>query len=260
MLDWLASKIFGKTLPPDDLIKWYFKVYDWLLKHDGGIDALKRRPLVLPLDKNFPLTQSSGELLAAEVFRHVKSRTVPDCLCRLEPQDPDVDPRQNMGLMMGAYNTTGANGTFRMDSDGACISYDPELLSDIPTLIATFAHEMGHYFHTTMAYEAPGGADAYEPATDLTAIYFGFGIFIANAALRMKHSSDYQSTRWSATTSGYLGEPSRAYCLAIFTELHGYDPKDASAHLKTNVKSYYRAAIDDLRNRWVLDMQLLRGL
>ena len=62
------------------------------------------------------------------------------------------------------------------------ITYNPSLTDDIDAMIATFAHELGHYLMSTAKTAPPGGWELHELHTDLTAVYLGFGLFLANSA------------------------------------------------------------------------------
>jgi hypothetical protein len=257
MFDWLASKVFGDTLPPDELIHWYFDTYAWLFKDNGGFEHFSKRPLVLPTNEYFPLFCRGGEDLAEEVFGHVRRYTGIKYSGSIEPQDIQENPLSKVQVA-ASFKTRGAAGTFRMswDGDSPVITYDPRDLESLPNLIATFAHELSHFYHSRMAFENPGGKDAYEPATDLTAIYLGFGVFQSNSAFNFSQKGG----GWSSSHTGYLSELSMAYVLAIFTELQNRSPQEAAKHLKPNPRGYYNGAIRDLRKRWLGRLEMLRAL
>lgn len=88
-MDWLFAKLFGETLPSDDLINWLFSTYEWLFHYRGGYDAFHRgRKLILPLNDNFSITATSDAGIAQETFEHVKwYARMEDWNCRLEAHD-----------------------------------------------------------------------------------------------------------------------------------------------------------------------------
>ena len=49
---------------------------------------------------------------------------------------------------------------------------------------ATFAHELARYLVETFEEPAPGGDALLEPAVDIAAVFMGFGLFMANSAVR----------------------------------------------------------------------------
>jgi hypothetical protein len=92
----------------------------------------------------------------------------------------------------------------------------------------------------------------------MTAVYLGFGIFLANSQYKFRQYSDYRGSGWGAQTVGYLNQLSLCYALAIFTELQTRDPREASKHLCSSARGYYQGAIRDLRKRWSLRIEQLR--
>ena len=42
MIDWLLSKICGDALPSDDVIRWQFQTFKWLLQYEGGFETFRR--------------------------------------------------------------------------------------------------------------------------------------------------------------------------------------------------------------------------
>ena len=117
------------------------------------------------------------------------------------------------------------------------ITYNPALADDTDALVATFAHELGHYLMSTAHTAPPGGWELHELHTDLAAVYLGFGIFLANSA---RSFSQYQSAGemgWSSRTQGYLSEGALVTAIAIFQRLAGRDPMEAAPWLKDYLRS-----------------------
>ena len=48
------------------------------------------------------------------------------------------------------------------------------------SLISTFAHEFAHYLIHSVDAPTPGGEELEEHATDLVAVFMGFGVFLAS--------------------------------------------------------------------------------
>ncbi len=83
-------------------------------------------------------------------------------------------------------------------------------------LVATLAHELAHERLLGEGRIDPDRADG-EPLTDLTTVFFGFGIFSANAAFEFSSSS----RGWSTSALGYLTERMYGYALAYWSTLRG---------------------------------------
>ncbi|MEL6876412.1 MAG: hypothetical protein AAGM33_13165 [Pseudomonadota bacterium] len=73
-----------------------------------------------------------------------------------------------------------ANGN--TEEQFAEIRYNPKHAEDPESLIATFAHELSHYLMSSANSDPPGGWEIHELTTDLTSVYLGFGIFMADSA------------------------------------------------------------------------------
>jgi len=165
--------------------------------------------------------------------------------CRLEAQDPSYPEEVAAGLMVIPEDPDPA-GTFSVPGDhseGALITYDPDLISRPQELVAAFAHELAHYLVSTAQEFPPGGEAFTEQATDLAAVCMGFGVFLANAAF---HFGQFQEGRWIGWRSrqqGYLGEAELAFGLAVFVRLHHLDPTVVQPHLDRNPRSYFKKAL-----------------
>lgn len=256
-MDWLFRKLFGDTLPDDEMIRWLFAAYTWLLRYRGGYAEFKRsRRLVLPLDDVFPITTSDKSKIADEVFEHVKRYArMEDWNCRLLMHN---DEEMSSRLAEQSENDEGtenfnAAGTFSMawDQSDTTITYSPSQLSDRMSLVATFAHELSHFYLATVPFDPPKGPVAEEYATDVCAVSMGFGIFLANTSKRYYRGA-------VSGQQGYLGEIALSFALAIFTELRDVPENTVRPHLKSNPRSYFSSALSDIRKRWVPEIKALR--
>lgn len=132
-----------------------------------------------------------------------------------------------------------ALGTFGVAGNRIQISYVPELLERPDQLIATFAHELAHYLLATKHSEPPCADDEKEFLTDLTAVYLGFGVFLANARFNFEglvHG-------WRMARSGYLPEADLIFALALFIEAKGVDPDLALGCLKPHLTAMLRRTL-----------------
>jgi hypothetical protein len=97
---------------------------------------------------------------------------------------------------------------------------------------ATFAHELARYLVETFEEPAPGGAPLFDPAVDVTAVFMGFGLFMANSQFE--------------TASYDLNEGEMAHALAIFCILRKLAPEAVDRHLNPHLRKYLRLAHRDL--------------
>ncbi|MEO1332185.1 MAG: hypothetical protein AAFV32_01605 [Myxococcota bacterium] len=277
----------SNALPDHETIEWLFAVYRWLFENtfaaeaepnstpsDSDPDASKsaletgfeqfiRTPIILPTAEHFPNAPDDADepTLAEHLFACTKLHAgLEDWPCELEHHTNAPRMRDLVGLLPSLESSSmNAAGTFRIDrSRRVVITYAEGSTSDPVAFIATMAHELAHYLMMTIPTPPPGGEDAEEPATDLTAVFMGFGVFTANAAVRFNQFSDGTMIGWSMSRTGYLTEQSIAYALAIFLTLTGTPFSVARSHLDPNPRSYTKAALKDLRKRRQAELDRLR--
>lgn len=235
-----------KPLLTDEDYFFQIECYKWLLRN-FGTSAFKETELVLPKDEYFRVEASTEEEKVGEIFNAVRSYSgLSEWPCRLIRQEPAINPKLgDMLLVQGAEQSPA--GTFSYDDEnGASISYDPELVSNPTKLIATFAHELAHYLTSTAEEDPPGGWDNWEFATDLGAVFLGFGIFLCNSSFEFTQHSDEYSQGWSSSRTGYLSEAELSFALAIFLKLKNIDLNSIDAHLDRNISKLVSRAMDEL--------------
>lgn len=247
----MFASLFRPSVPDDGFIDWLFDVYDWLLTESGGYEAFrKRQQLVLPTDAFFPVsTQQAPEAFAQALFEHTRRHARLEHLkCALVPHEETPSTRDLAPGMAHEESRSGAAGTFRHGAGvrSAQISYARSGLRDPESFVATMAHELGHFLIHGFSEPAPGGEEAREPATDVCAVFLGFGVFTVNSAFRFDQYSDGVMQGWSIKRLGYLGERELSYALAIFLSLLGLELKATGSHLRGNPRAYTKDALRHL--------------
>ena len=129
------------------------------------------------------------------------------------------------------------------------ITYNPALSDDPTALIATFAHELGHYLMSTARSDPPGGWELHELHTDLAAVHLGFGLFLANSARSFSQFQSAGMMGWSSRSQGYLSEGALTTALVIVERLSGRDPGAAAPYLKDYLQKDLRRAAKALASR-----------
>jgi hypothetical protein len=99
-------------------------------------------------------------------------------------------------------------------------------------LIPNFAHALARYLVETFEEPAPGGAPLHEPAIELSAVFMGFGVFMANSA--------FSDARYD------LNEGEFVHALSMFCLLRKLDPEAVAHHLNPHLRKYLRLATRDL--------------
>jgi len=225
---------------------WQFACWAWFLRHFGGADAMRARPLILPTGAFFTRPKATGHAAAQDIFDQTARHFGLDpAEFRLVPQAKGIDP--NLGPHQFVANApSGPAGTFSVTRGGTLkITYRPELVAEPMQLVATFAHEICHPLLLAIETPPPGGEDMEEFATDLAVSFFGFGIFNANTAAIFRQFSDAGtgSQRWTMERQGYLSPAERAFALARFVSGRADDERDARLFLDQGPLAYFSKAV-----------------
>ena len=229
-----------------ELTAWQFDCFDWLVRHTGGLEALRSRRLILPTREFFPQRGKHDAAFAEAVFAQVKVHAgMADWPCALQLQEGDPDPRvSTYAFVQGAPQSPA--GTYRaLGDEGALITYHPDQLADPAALVATFAHELAHYRTARFPEPPPGGWDVWEIATDLAAVYLGFGVFLANTRFQFSHFSDGRTSGWRWRQQGYVSEPEVLHMQAIVSIAMGATQEQTLAHLKPALRGIFKRVWKD---------------
>jgi hypothetical protein len=258
-------------LPPE-YIEWQLHTYAWLLRNFGGYERFKSTQLITPTAEFFPESSLQGPDVAQSVFDKVRSLVgMSTWPCQLEPQDPDNDDNDAAtsgiradGALIDAARLPRGAFTY-LEQDGiatALIGYDPALTKNPMDLVATFAHELGHYLLNCAREAPPGGWEIIELANDLTAVYLGFGIFSANSAFQLGQFGQSASAGWQGNRQGHLSETSLLFALALFTRLTNVDAALVKPHLRENLVGIFDGALVELSSheRRILDLRAITPL
>jgi hypothetical protein len=247
-MSWFRSRETHFLEPEQE--NWLLEAFVWVAKQLGGLQTLSTRPIVLPNRAFFPSTDLEG---------HAKAEFVLDCIrrqmgmlewpCNLIVQ-PERPGTRIPGMTYATVVSVGhAAGTFALSGNSAEITYDPANIDHPWRLIATLAHELAHYRLSAVSQLPPGGPDMLEPATDLTTILFGFGLFGANTAFEFSGHQDFQGQGWSSSRLGYLRERDWIFGLALFLAAGDKPCDPLRPYLKDHLWSDLRSARKSLRSR-----------
>lgn len=239
--------LFGPSLDIDrDEFEWLAACFAWIERTLGAQDKRDGFVPTLVLSDNTALASANT---ANDLFLAVKSLAGLEAWeCRLEKGEPRRE-RVDTGIETGLVSEPGRTmGTFSIENNVPVVRYDPTLVRNPETLTATFAHELAHLVIHSLG-TPPGGEALEEHATDLMAVYLGFGVFLANSARNFSQFTDGAMHGWSSETSGYLSENALVTAVAIFEARFGSEEHTA-AMLKDYLRSPYRKAQRYLQKRY----------
>jgi len=193
---------------------WQFAAFGWLLRHCGGYPKFLETTLVLPTEEHFPDRGMKGHAAVSALFRRTRDHAgMADwpCTVEVETDTPREVAADAAGIRVFTYRRGGLEPV---------------------SLVAGFACDFARYLIETFDEAAPGGAAASGAASELAAVFMGFGIFMANSAVRQGHHC--------------LSEGELAHALAMFCLLRQLPPESADPHLNPHLRKYLRLATRDL--------------
>ena len=227
-----------KPIVDIDTASWHLENFTWLIG-EFGQKAFAQTKLVLPKPGYFQAEGKRDRDFALRIFDQVRNYCgMSEWEVDLVTDDNPLAARTEISHAMIAPQKH-AIGTFGVAGNRIQISYVPELLERPENLIATFAHELAHYRLATARSQPPCADHEMEFLTDLTAVYFGFGVFLANA----RFSFEGLTHGWRMGRSGYLPEADLIFALALFIGAKEIDAGSALSSLKPHLAAMLRRAM-----------------
>jgi hypothetical protein len=235
-----------KARPPVDPeeYEWLLACFAWLMREFGGLERVRATPLVLPVTRFFPDSDLTGHDRALELFGQVKALCgMADWQCDLVPGERERESHITTAHLLRHHSKPPPLGTFSYADGRYRITYNPSELARPHALVATFAHELSHYLLHTAETRPPGGPELREHATDLGAVFMGFGSFLANTAKNFHQFRNESEQGWQMQAQGYLSENALVTGHALFVLVSGADEAAAQGDLKTYLRGPFRKAI-----------------
>lgn len=236
--------LFRPKLPIDRTeFDWLIAVFAWLVQRIDRDGAWRDARLILPTRDFFPASDADGHDRAVELFEQVRAHAGMSAWpCHLIEGEEEREMHVSAGhLLKHDYHPPA--GTFGSDGKDVFITYNPSSLDRPADLVATFAHELSHYLLHADGALPPGGEELEEHATDVTAVFLGFGVFMANGAKNFDQYGDASGSGWQMRRQGYLNEEALTAALAIFVRMTASDAEDAEAALKDYLRGPLRATL-----------------
>jgi hypothetical protein len=235
MLGWL----FAPSCPCDPAAKaWVEERLQWLAEEFDD-HAFNGRRIVLPTPEFFP-DEYDGSKKAV--------RTLLNRVCGYMDVVPDLVALRfvaNAGKIW-LVNEAGhylphAAGTYEEGESKFIIRIDKSGLHHPMGLVGTMAHELAH---VRLLGESRITNEEYdnELLTDLTVVFFGLGVFLANTP----RVWDSQYTKWPGTTLNkpeYMTPPMFGYALAHLAWFRGEESPAWARHLHWNARPDFKQAL-----------------
>ena len=231
---------FSPHCPVDEAAKQWIELrLNWLAGQFGR-DVFTRRAVILPTDDFFPDPMDGST-------EHI--RLLLDRVCAYMDVDSD---RVDLKLMTrktdfwmvnetGKYLPTGPAGLYEDQGERTVIHLDTSELLNLSGLVGTMAHELSHL--RLMGEERVTGREwDNELLTDLTATFFGFGVFLGNSP----RNWDSQYSTWPGTNlrkPEYMTLPMYAYAMAHSAWHRGERKPQWGRFLSLNLQPEFKTAV-----------------
>ncbi len=219
--------------------EWLDQNMIWLL-HEFGLDYFKSRTMILPSQTFFPepyFPDKHGmRHLFDKVCQYMDIDSSKIVLTLFTEKELDLGPK----LKPEEWREESAGLFFRQTSHNYYeISIEQKQLQNPETLIAILAHELSHYI-LIVDKQMPKN-DEY--LIDLTTVFMGFGVFMANSILQTKYWQEGGYFGWNIIRLGYMSHEMFGYALALFSFLkEDYKPEWIKI-LQADVKSYFKKSM-----------------
>ena len=236
----MFAKLFSPKCPLDeDEWEWLLAGIKWL-EEEFPLNGQKvaAGPMILPLAEDFRALREPSPEYASDIFDRVKQLAdMAEWPTEIRMQEAESGHSFASPVFAGEYRWSDALGTFSLGEDEqgsaiAIITYHPHQLSDPAGFVATMAHELGHYLMSTATRCPPGGWELHELATDLTAVWMGFGIFLSNSSKNFSAFSNHDQSGWQSSMVGYLNERTLLTAMAICASIRSEDVLKSLPYLK----------------------------
>jgi hypothetical protein len=235
MLDWL----FRPSCPCDPAAKeWVEERLQWLAEEFDD-HAFNGRRIVLPTPEFFPDPYDGSKRAV---------RTLLDRVCGYMDVVPDVvalkfvsDAGKIWLVNEAGQYLPHAAGTYQEGQGKFIIRIDESGLDEAMGLVGTMAHELAH---VRLLGESRIMGDSYdnELLTDLTVVFFGLGVFLANTP----RNWDSTYKKWPGTNLNkpeYMTSPMFGYALAHVAWFRGEEKPAWAKFLEWNARPDFRQAL-----------------
>jgi len=226
---------------------WVNEDLNWL-RAEFGEEHFKEIQTVTPTkdfyDRTFDGTEKDAEFILKRTMELMK---IQDVEIRLDFFSDNIVEMEDGTLLTTPADMNGewesAAGTYEVNEKEIIISIETQQLKNPISLIATISHELSHQI--LLGENRIEENDEY--LTDLTAISYGFGIFIGNSKFQFAQTSTINGSAWQSSNQGYLPEQIIAYSMAWLSKERN-EKIEYSKYLKKSIKKYFDQSFEYLTN------------
>jgi hypothetical protein len=243
---------FLKTKPllTDDDAQWILSTFHWALTKFDSEEFFQRTQLIEPNDKFFPGVVDSHQAMASNVFSATLKYTGlshwpiqlvhPSTFNNQSPTLLHVDFNDGIKRNSSEQGTTPFHHHLPL-----AITYNLNQTLKPEDLSASFSHQIAQHLVAQSQSVPLGGEEYFAEATEIIAVFMGFGILMSNSAYTFKGScgSCYNA---HANRHASLSEDKIIFSLALFCHLKGIKSSSVTKHLKKYLCRYFKQAVHQI--------------
>lgn len=235
-----------KKLPiTDEDRDWIDEDLNWLRTELGEIDFMEIKTVTPSKDfynRVFDASEKDAEFILLKTMELMNIRAV-EIKLEYFSDEPvmmsDGNILSSPADLNGRWNS--AAGTFQQKENQTIIAIERGQLKNPNSLVATISHELSHQI--LLGENRIEENDEY--LTDLTAITYGFGIFIGNARFQFDSFISNDGFGWESTAQGYLPEQIIGYAMA-WMAIQRNENIDYIQHLNKSLQKYFNQSFEYL--------------
>lgn len=228
--------------------EWVDESLDWLLKSFGE-EHCKDIVTITPTKNFYNRTFEGNEEDAVFILERTKElmdiQATNITLEFFSNQPVEMDDGTTLSTpadSTGSWNS--ATGTYQItETNDVIISVERSQLKNPISLIATIAHELAH--QVLLGENRIDENDEY--LTDLTTVFYGFGVFLGNSRFSFSSFSTNFGSGWQTSNQGYLPEQLIAYAMARLAIQRQEDITLYTSFLNTSMSKFFKQSIAYLK-------------
>lgn len=234
---WFSAKPLLET----DSREWLEAAFAWCLAEFDRDYFYQSSQLVQPSNQFFPGRADSPQGMAKLIFEQVCTYAgMAHWPFQLQPPSCALSMPEQIEL---SGKLRGDNlPAVAADSPRLPVQYEPQQVTNPEAMIASYAHSLAYYLSQTASQKPPGDIEYWPYATEVLAIFMGFGLMFANSAF--VHPGGCGSCR-PVGRAAYLSEREATYALAMFCAHKQIAAKQVTPHLKRHLRGFFKQALQE---------------
>ena len=243
----------AKPLISSDSAEWIMTCFDWIITQFDKRRFIEETSLILPNSEFFPDKANELHQMATHIgervinyagLSHWPFQLVPPTEFSAEPPlllGLDCHSRSQVADSIKVMDLTSPN-----TSPALVLSYASSQMKKPEDFVAGFAHLVAQHYLLQSQQLPPGGQEYFVEATEVIAVFMGFGVMLANSAYTFRGgcSRCYDP---AANRQAALSEHEVVYALALFCLLKEIPARQALKALKPYLRPAYKRAVKQIR-------------